>query len=868
MLIGRKILAGLLGLTMLVGGALLALGIGGYEVHKAHASGVTAQDFYIPSGQDPWGTALDGNGHVWLAIPGCDPAPTCSSTTPPGKIAEYNPASSSWMNTYQLPSGYAQPLFLAFDSQGKLWFPMPMNNSLGMFNPLNNTFQQWAVPVPGAGPWDVAIDHNGNVWFTERYTNKIGRFDPASQTFFEVSTPVANSNPYGIVVDASDNVWFTENNPAVALIGEYTSGGQLHEYKIRNNVPNSLTPHLITVDPNGNIWWTEGWVGMIAELKVAQAVPGTNNGVTEYAYQKVCASCIEHTSGIGVDGNGLVWFDDAEQGIFGSFPDSGAGSFATYTAPAATGHPYDGLTIDGQNRIWFDEEFANKLAVAVQSSVPTPAPTSTAGMTPTPTQTPTLPPVSGPVSKVWYFAEGRVGAGFSEFLTLGNPTGNPCQVNLTYLTQPDSGSGGTKTFSFSVPASTRVTRWVDSDLGTSTSGHGISDAATITVDTATTPNCSGIVAERPMYFNALGTNSGSDVLGVTHTSTTFSFADMAVGTQAGGGSVSSFLPILNPGTATATVTATYYAAGTQVGTQSVAVAANSRGTIFPSQAVPALPSRVSVVLTSSQPVVSERPTYFSGINGGNAGIVSGGADVIGVQQLANDWLFAEGYTGGHFQENFVLANLDPARTPATVTITLEYNGGSSKAFTVTVNPLSQVIWNVNANSTGAGSSQSVSAEITSSGSQIAVEREMYFGYDHVGDGRTTTATGGTDVLGQVGPAAKGAYSFAEGYTNLGYDEWLTIQNPTATTETVNVTVSNGVGTVYTFAEQVVGHSRSTVDMVAMVQQHVFHGGNGYPGYEISVAVQSSNGPFVVERPMYWNASGTRGGSDVIGYAGG
>jgi hypothetical protein len=59
-----------------------------------------------------------------------------------------------------------------------------------------------------------------------------------------------------------------------------------------------------------------------------------------------------------------------------------------------------------------------------------------------------------------------------------------------------------------------------------------------------------------------------------------------------------------------------------------------------------------------------------------------------------------------------------------------------------------------------------------------------------------------------------------------------------------------------------------VDMVAMVQQHVFHSGNGYPGYEISLAVQSSSGPFVVERPMYWNASGTQGGSDVIGYAGG
>jgi len=369
-----------------------------------------------------------------------------------------------------------------------------------------------------------------------------------------------------------------------------------------------------------------------------------------------------------------------------------------------------------------------------------------------------------------------------------------------------------------------------------------------------------------MYFNALGTNSGSDVLGLTHTATTFNFADMAVGSQPAGDSVSSFLPTLNPGSTSAVVTATYFASGQQVGTQSLTVAPNSRGTIFPSQASPSLPSRVSVLLTSTQPVVSERPTYFSDIHAGNAGIVSGGADVIGVPHLANDWLFAEGYTGGHFQETFALANLDPART-ASVTITLEYNDGTSHAFPVTVNPLSQVLWNVNSLGLGA-TSQSVSAEITSSGAKIAVEREMYFGYSHVGDGRTTLATGGTDVLGQVGPAGVSAYSFAEGYTNLGYDEWLTIQNPTNNTETITVTVANAVGTVYTFLQQVGGHSRYTVDMTAIVIGHMYHATDGYNGYEISLAVQSSNGPFVVERPMYWNASGTQGGSDVIGYAGG
>ena len=203
---------------------------------------------------------------MWVAVPGCDPSPTCSTTTPPGKIEEYNPAASSWVATYQLPSGYTQPLFLAFDAQGNLWFAMPMANSIGMLNLVSKTFQQIPVPTADAGPWDIAIDFNGNIWFTEHYSNKIGELNPSTQAITEISTPASNSQPYGIVVDTSNDIWFTENNSSVALIGEYTSGGKLNEYKIRNSSSSSLTPHLITVDPNGNIWWTEGWAGKIGEL--------------------------------------------------------------------------------------------------------------------------------------------------------------------------------------------------------------------------------------------------------------------------------------------------------------------------------------------------------------------------------------------------------------------------------------------------------------------------------------------------------------------------------------------------------------------------------------------------------------------------
>lgn len=361
----KRILSGVVLFT------LLAASIAVFSTMRSalaqHPAALSSQDWYLQSGIDPFGTAFDSKGNVWVAVPGCDPEPNCPSGTPSGKIEEFNPANSSWIATYQLPANYGQPLFLAFDKKGNIWFPMFMTNSIGKLNPSTGTFHQWQVPTPNAGPWGITIDHKGFIWFTEHYTNKIGRFDPDKHKFVEFTTPSANSLPYGIVTDASNNIWFTENNDAVAQIGEYkSSSGKVLEYKIRTNPPSGLTPHMITIDPNGNIWWTEGFVPAIGELQVALAQPGTNKGVSEYFYNLPCQNCSAHASGISVDSKGLVWFDDSLQNIFGSFPDSGHGSFAEYNTPTPNGHPHDGLQVDKQNRIWFDEEFVNKLAEATQ----------------------------------------------------------------------------------------------------------------------------------------------------------------------------------------------------------------------------------------------------------------------------------------------------------------------------------------------------------------------------------------------------------------------------------------------------------------------------------------------------------------------
>ena len=72
------------------------------------------------------------------------------------------------------------------------------------------------------------------------------------------------------------------------------------------------------------------------------------------------------------------------------------GHFRIYSAPTQNAHPHDGLNVDTQNRIWFTEEFANKLAKAVQNGAPTPTPS--ASMSPSPGVTPSPSPTLSPVT--------------------------------------------------------------------------------------------------------------------------------------------------------------------------------------------------------------------------------------------------------------------------------------------------------------------------------------------------------------------------------------------------------------------------------------------------------------------------------------
>jgi peptidoglycan/xylan/chitin deacetylase (PgdA/CDA1 family) len=439
-------------------------------------------------------------------------------------------------------------------------------------------------------------------------------------------------------------------------------------------------------------------------------------------------------------------------------------------------------------------------------------------------------------SPVWYFAEGSVGGSFLEYLTLFNPGSSTATVTVTYLFTGQS----PKTFTHTINPSSRATINVNNELGIAPSAKQQSISVILS---STVP----IVAERPLYFTYNGVASGTDVVGATNANSTIYY--FAEGSSSSG--YLTFVSILNPSkTNTAHVRIRYYGNGGLLGYQDVNIGPMRRGTGSPASV--GIHQQVAIELTSDIGIVAERPMYFTANIPSAGGTTTGAASVVGTTGPGKDWLFAEGYTGLNFQEYLVLANF--TYSSATANVKLLYTNGTSQTVSVTIPSLSFYNFDVNYAFShpqpGSKPTLSVSAEVTSSTPSIVAERVMYFHF------APKNISGGTDVIGEAGPASHSLYNFAEGYATSNFTEFLTLLNPNSATETVTINIYAS-GLLKTITQTVLAQSRATVNINSLVPS----------GTSLSLSVQSQSGTIVAERPMYFIMDNSQGGTDVIGFTG-
>jgi hypothetical protein len=320
-----------------------------------------------------------------------------------------------------------------------------------------------------------------------------------------------------------------------------------------------------------------------------------------------------------------------------------------------------------------------------------------------------------------------------------------------------------------------------------------------------------------------------------------------------------YLTLQNPNGQAAAIAITYYLNGGAPIVKNVAVPANSRATVAVHD--PALgvgrgrEVAAKVESTNGVGVVAERPMYFT-YSGATVSNVTGGHNVMGVQQPRQTWLFGEGYTGAGFDEYLTILN--PNAAPAPVTITYYLGGGQApvvKALTVPANARYTVT--VHDPREGVGRGHEVSARVeTTLAEGIVVERPIYFRYA----GSMGAVTGGHNVMGAASP--RPAWFFPDGATAAGWDMYLTLLNPAGQDSQVRLTYYvAGEPTPRTKAVVAPRNARTTVVVHDAAQ------GVGR-GHTLGVKVETTNGvDLVVERPIYFRYSPTvNGGHDAMGAA--
>jgi hypothetical protein len=435
------------------------------------------------------------------------------------------------------------------------------------------------------------------------------------------------------------------------------------------------------------------------------------------------------------------------------------------------------------------------------------------------------------IPTTFYFAEGYTGAGFQEYLCLGQPVDAPLDVTVTYMFK----GGGTQVEEYTVPAQSRLTVDVNQAVG---AGAEVSLKCQ-----ADYP----FVAERPMYFDYTGAGAsrtgGHDVVGASATSKEWYFAEGYTGAG-----FDEWICVMNPGGTKADLTfrfQTQWEGEKVVGGKSVP--AHSRETFKANDLLGGV-YEASLKLESSQPVVAERPMYFSYTGFGASGW-TGGHCVMGATSLVYQCFFAEGYTGPGFDEYLTIQN--PSSVEITVEASYQLGAGQGDPVSTSYKVPAKGRKTVYVNGPeGVGTGKDVSVYLFS-GSRFLAERPMYFDYSGMGG---WDWTGGHCVIGSI--AAAKEWFFAEGYTGDGFEEWLCIQNRSGTRAHFTVTYyPEGGGDPIVKEERFIpAHSRYTV----------YVNKDAGEGFSISAEVVADK-PVIVERPMYFDFMGWTGGHDVLGY---
>jgi len=306
-----------------------------------------------------------------------------------------NAKSNDYITEYKIPTVCTQPLAIAVDPQGNVWFAQSNTGKVAKFVPSTESFTEfinpeWESLEARAGSqlrsmmWGMDYSPDGSIWYTDEALDSIWRFSIQDETYQRIPYPSdGDSLPQKLQVYGSQIIVNDFTGNKITFLDPVQSEEEVSYLSLPSPVENSVTGDF-ALDSSETIWYTN-WVfpqgGVLVQFDQKNyydsLIDIDNPSLPLFDYIEIheFPPGLTTPNGISVDNNDKIWIADTSSSFFFKF-DPDDETFTRYLTSDPTASTYGNssgliktpvtrpywMEQDQSGRIVFNEQTANRLA--------------------------------------------------------------------------------------------------------------------------------------------------------------------------------------------------------------------------------------------------------------------------------------------------------------------------------------------------------------------------------------------------------------------------------------------------------------------------------------------------------------------------
>jgi streptogramin lyase len=335
----------------------------------------------------PGDVRVDSHGIVWVtlgvgnAIARINPADARNGSTAGITVHSLKPCTEISCRAAPVPGAAAAPLsriplqMRLYEDGGEntvIFFTEQGADSIGVlrFTPAGDKLDEQHLNCDCLQPLGIALDPSGDVWFTEGSSNRLGHMTLDPTKPFSAASKIVHYNIPNAVCEAV---------PGQAPNGDPACNGpapKLGPLVLPNPALTTL-PHSVAVDRQGRVWYSGEASERIGYLDPSKGKPGTKLGFEDAPGPKNEFGRSLAPADMAIDAAGTVFFSDEYGDQIATAKVGDAGQVETSFAfrPSARNSLTDSPLIDPSGNLWFLEAGANMITriSGVGAGVPLPS---------------------------------------------------------------------------------------------------------------------------------------------------------------------------------------------------------------------------------------------------------------------------------------------------------------------------------------------------------------------------------------------------------------------------------------------------------------------------------------------------------------